>query len=66
MQEFPDATSPSTTTSVPLEQAASAPGLSTGRIVALIVAGFLGVASVLSLLTVRYWRATRPGGGPPV
>jgi hypothetical protein len=38
------------------------PGLSTGTLVALVVAGLLGVALVLTLITVRYVRMTRPGG----
>ncbi len=60
----PSASRSSTTTtepSLPIEQAASSTGLSTGSLVTLVVAGLLGVALALSLLTVRYVRATRPG-----
>ncbi|CAN5824159.1 hypothetical protein BH23ACT1_BH23ACT1_03910 [soil metagenome] len=52
---------PPTEPSLPIEQAASSTGLSTGSLVTLVVAGLLGVALALSLLTVRYVRATRPG-----
>ncbi len=58
-----------TTTSSPavlsVEQAANTSGLSPGKLVAVIVGGLLAVAAALTLLTVRYWRATRPGGGLP-
>lgn len=50
-----------TTSDLALEQAASSSGLSTGSLVALVVAGLLAVALALSLLTVRYVRATQPG-----
>ena len=58
----PDTSPPLRTTSptLPLEQAASSTGLSTGSVIALVIAGLLGVAMALSLLTVRYVRATRP------
>ena len=57
-----DASQPVRTTppSLPLEQAATSDGLTPGNVVALIVAGLLAVAMALSLLTVRYVRATRP------
>ena len=60
----PDTSSPLRTTSptLPLEQAANSTGLSPGSVVALVVAGLLAVAMALSLLTVRYVRATRPEG----
>lgn len=45
---------------LPVEQAARSTGLSTGSLVALVVAGLLAVALALSALTVRYVRATRP------
>ncbi|HEV2809056.1 MAG TPA: hypothetical protein VGV93_01490 [Acidimicrobiales bacterium] len=45
---------------LPVEQAATSSGLSSGNVVALIAAGLLAVAMALSLLTVRYVRATRP------
>ena len=52
-----------TTTSSPLpvQKAVNTSGLSIGNVVAVIIAGLLAVAAVLSLVTVRYWRATRPG-----
>lgn len=61
-----DASQPLRTTSptVPLERAASSSGLSTGSVVALVISGLLAVAMALSLLTVRYVRATRPEGRP--
>lgn len=59
-----DASQPLRTTppTLPLEQAATSSGLSPGNVVALIVAGLLAVAMALTLLTVRYVRATRPEG----
>lgn len=55
-----DGGSTTTTDTLAIERAASASGMSTGSLVALIVAGLLGVALALSALTVRYVRATRP------
>lgn len=59
---FPPLRTTTTTTSdLALEPAASSTGLSTGSLVVLVVAGLLAVALALSLLTVRYVRATQPG-----
>ena len=56
---------PTTPDTLPLEQAATSTRMSTGSLVAMIIAGLLAVAVALSLLTVRYVRATRPGDGFP-
>lgn len=60
-----DRSTASTTSTFPARQAVSTSRPGTGSLVALVISGLLGVALALSFLTVRYWRATRPGGGQP-
>jgi hypothetical protein len=57
-----EATTTTNAADLALEQAASSSGMSTRSLVAVIITGLLAVALVLSVLTVRYVRATQPHG----
>ncbi|MBW3612120.1 MAG: hypothetical protein KY438_11455 [Actinobacteria bacterium] len=52
--------STTTTGDLTLEQTSTTSGMSTGSVVALLIAGLLAVALGLSALTFRYVRTTRP------